>query len=684
MASSEQSNFQSDLEEILSCQMCLERCEDPRSLPCLHTFCFTCLDQYIKSSKNTTFPCPSCRNNNTISQKGAEEFPKAFHFNSLCEKIDDLDSTVDKSPVIKCETHKEEIKIYCETCREFLCVICILRGHANHEKDEISEVVKARKNSLQTFLTQMNQRVREYQQRLSANNQTEQDLQAETSSKINTIEEHGQRVIEHVCSLVKRVSDKMKIESQMSITKRKSMCEKMTMDLAQLIDCSKSIEASLKSDDMSIINTDMKEKQRYEALLKGRKDSLRLPKTSIEMELINVKRLSEEDLLGLVWSRTENDTPDEASSGFGHEYASLNQLSRQTDIPASLTNRQTATPASLTIRQTATSANLTDRQTATPRSLTNRETAPPASLTIRQTAMSANLTGIQTATSASMTDRQTATPRSLTNRQSAPPASLTSRQTHTPASLTGRQTATPASLTSRPTATPASLTSRQTATPASLTNRLTATPASLTNRQTATPASLTSRPTATPVNLTHRQTDMLASLTRIASSSTINLQNSLERMNQRMREYSQHPSAIDQQSEEPMAKKTRTNPVPKVDIWNNDRGISIADCATDGSYVTLLYTRSIGSTYMFSTDWTLTRNIDGEDKISFNLPPIMFWSGKQCKLFAEGQKRACVWSPTDIDVGCDLPTWGTGTTVITTLTCEGQKCATHNMWTRFS
>eukprot|EP00918_Siedleckia_nematoides_P050401 GHVU01110379.1.p1 GENE.GHVU01110379.1~~GHVU01110379.1.p1 ORF type:complete len:608 (+),score=53.49 GHVU01110379.1:260-2083(+) len=607
MASSEQSNFQSDLEEILSCQMCLERCEDPRSLPCLHTFCFTCLDQYIKSSKNTTFPCPSCRNNNTISQKGAEEFPKAFHFNSLCEKIDDLDSTVDKSPVIKCETHKEEIKIYCETCREFLCVICILRGHANHEKDEISEVVKARKNSLQTFLTQMNQRVREYQQRLSANNQTEQDLQAETSSKINTIEEHGQRVIEHVCSLVKRVSDKMKIESQMSITKRKSMCEKMTMDLAQLIDCSKSIEASLKSDDMSIINTDMKEKQRYEALLKGRKDSLRLPKTSIEMELINVKRLSEEDLLGLVWSRTENDTPDEASSGFGHEYASLNQLSRQTDIPASLTNRQTATPAS-----------------------------------------------------------------------------LTSRQTHTPASLTGRQTATPASLTSRPTATPASLTSRQTATPASLTNRLTATPASLTNRQTATPASLTSRPTATPVNLTHRQTDMLASLTRIASSSTINLQNSLERMNQRMREYSQHPSAIDQQSEEPMAKKTRTNPVPKVDIWNNDRGISIADCATDGSYVTLLYTRSIGSTYMFSTDWTLTRNIDGEDKISFNLPPIMFWSGKQCKLFAEGQKRACVWSPTDIDVGCDLPTWGTGTTVITTLTCEGQKCATHNMWTRFS
>eukprot|EP00918_Siedleckia_nematoides_P050399 GHVU01110371.1.p1 GENE.GHVU01110371.1~~GHVU01110371.1.p1 ORF type:complete len:586 (+),score=51.80 GHVU01110371.1:260-2017(+) len=585
MASSEQSNFQSDLEEILSCQMCLERCEDPRSLPCLHTFCFTCLDQYIKSSKNTTFPCPSCRNNNTISQKGAEEFPKAFHFNSLCEKIDDLDSTVDKSPVIKCETHKEEIKIYCETCREFLCVICILRGHANHEKDEISEVVKARKNSLQTFLTQMNQRVREYQQRLSANNQTEQDLQAETSSKINTIEEHGQRVIEHVCSLVKRVSDKMKIESQMSITKRKSMCEKMTMDLAQLIDCSKSIEASLKSDDMSIINTDMKEKQRYEALLKGRKDSLRLPKTSIEMELINVKRLSEEDLLGLVWSRTENDTPDEASSGFGHEYASLNQLSRQTDIPASLTNRQTATPASLTIRQTATSANLTDRQTATPRSLTNRETAPPASLT---------------------------------------------------------------------------------------------------NRQTATPASLTSRPTATPVNLTHRQTDMLASLTRIASSSTINLQNSLERMNQRMREYSQHPSAIDQQSEEPMAKKTRTNPVPKVDIWNNDRGISIADCATDGSYVTLLYTRSIGSTYMFSTDWTLTRNIDGEDKISFNLPPIMFWSGKQCKLFAEGQKRACVWSPTDIDVGCDLPTWGTGTTVITTLTCEGQKCATHNMWTRFS
>ena len=48
------------------CALCLEvlhaECT-PRALPCLHTFCHNCLEQYLEHRQNPdgTYPCPTCR-----------------------------------------------------------------------------------------------------------------------------------------------------------------------------------------------------------------------------------------------------------------------------------------------------------------------------------------------------------------------------------------------------------------------------------------------------------------------------------------------------------------------------------------------------------------------------------------------------------------------------------------------
>ncbi|XP_021340391.1 tripartite motif containing 13-like [Mizuhopecten yessoensis] len=72
---------------LLECPICLERLQQPKSLPCLHSFCQDCLGTYItkelsgKMASSTSFTCPVCRrmtplvNQAQTKDKWAEQFP---------------------------------------------------------------------------------------------------------------------------------------------------------------------------------------------------------------------------------------------------------------------------------------------------------------------------------------------------------------------------------------------------------------------------------------------------------------------------------------------------------------------------------------------------------------------------------------------------------------------------------
>ncbi|OWF36535.1 Tripartite motif-containing protein 2 [Mizuhopecten yessoensis] len=53
--------------QLLECPICLERLHQPKSLPCLHSFCQDCLGTCITKEMSgqmasaTSFSCPVCR-----------------------------------------------------------------------------------------------------------------------------------------------------------------------------------------------------------------------------------------------------------------------------------------------------------------------------------------------------------------------------------------------------------------------------------------------------------------------------------------------------------------------------------------------------------------------------------------------------------------------------------------------
>ena len=140
----------------LKCATCLELFQDPRSLPCLHTFCLECIKRTINGSN--TFKCPLCRAEHELSEEKAELLPvDQYAVQELpLRRLQQSEA----SSMRKCHTCGEQTSIaaWCEECDGVICQPCVtlhkklapLRGHSVVEKKDESadSLVKASKTGL--------------------------------------------------------------------------------------------------------------------------------------------------------------------------------------------------------------------------------------------------------------------------------------------------------------------------------------------------------------------------------------------------------------------------------------------------------------------------------------------------------------------------------------------------------
>ena len=119
--------------EQVTCAICFEYYKDPRTLPCLHSYCTNCISQLPIELDNGQHMvrCPLCQRTTQLSDKGAAGFPIAFHINNLLE----IDEHLRDTPL--CHAHNDRPKdLYCNTCEELVCVKCVCDVHTNHKFDQ--------------------------------------------------------------------------------------------------------------------------------------------------------------------------------------------------------------------------------------------------------------------------------------------------------------------------------------------------------------------------------------------------------------------------------------------------------------------------------------------------------------------------------------------------------------------
>ena len=74
------------IQRFCTCPICLEELRNAKALPCLHTFCLQCLNDYWNDKAvGQNVVCPTCRNTLCIPANGLDDLPTNYIVQSLVE-----------------------------------------------------------------------------------------------------------------------------------------------------------------------------------------------------------------------------------------------------------------------------------------------------------------------------------------------------------------------------------------------------------------------------------------------------------------------------------------------------------------------------------------------------------------------------------------------------------------------
>ena len=190
----------------LECGVCFQVYEDPRGLPCGHTFCFKCI------SKVTNQLCPTCRAEwshplqknfalnscisslpSSISECALAKFGDShskveylcisckprlslcdmcaqghitFTPNHVVKKINEIDQSDIEShkqeDTLMCIKHvRQELTLYCNTCEEFGCNTCYISFHNKHNYISVEKLDKQITTRLNEIVAKLQNNLRE-------------------------------------------------------------------------------------------------------------------------------------------------------------------------------------------------------------------------------------------------------------------------------------------------------------------------------------------------------------------------------------------------------------------------------------------------------------------------------------------------------------------------------------------
>ncbi|KAM6326585.1 TRI59 protein, partial [Podargus strigoides] len=148
-------------EEELTCSICYSIFEDPRVLPCSHTFCRSCLEGVIQLSNNfligrplrVPLKCPNCRSMVEIPAAGTESLPINFALKAIIEKYQQEDHL----DVATCsEHHRQPLNVYCLLDKKLVCGHCLTIGkHNGHPIGDLQSVYSKEKETSGKLLEEL-------------------------------------------------------------------------------------------------------------------------------------------------------------------------------------------------------------------------------------------------------------------------------------------------------------------------------------------------------------------------------------------------------------------------------------------------------------------------------------------------------------------------------------------------
>ena len=116
-----------NLKEHVTCSICLDTYTKPKTIACLHTFCYECLKKHaLTSQKQGFYRCPECQAQVAIPEGNRfDNLPSSFLHNSLLSLLAvRRNAEGNEISCSTCQKKRAEIN-YCFDCEKFMCPDCV-------------------------------------------------------------------------------------------------------------------------------------------------------------------------------------------------------------------------------------------------------------------------------------------------------------------------------------------------------------------------------------------------------------------------------------------------------------------------------------------------------------------------------------------------------------------------------
>lgn len=201
------------VEDEVTCAICLDLMHRPRRLPCGHTFCLLCLQNYANTCR-TTFTCPTCRGDAQVPPGGVVALPSNTRLRRGAEILRRRRER-DPSCLTCTSCGTTEGAVACGHCQDAWCEAC----GATHLRQVQTDIVEL-KGRLSSVRDTLDCRTEEEEARLTKLEDTIREA----------VEERVERLLEEGTALTAQVQEMRKQRQQQALTLSQELEHALTPD----------------------------------------------------------------------------------------------------------------------------------------------------------------------------------------------------------------------------------------------------------------------------------------------------------------------------------------------------------------------------------------------------------------------------------------------------------------------
>ena len=234
------------LDAQLTCAICLDRYTDPRTLPCLHSFCKNCvvgLYEGEKGKRHVAVNCPTCRQPTQLGDNGVHALPAAFHIIQLLD-LDELLKKTLTSEHQECPAHNKPLDIYCETCEELICFKCSIQTHHSHQYDLAADLFEKHKQQLEVCLQPVKKKIDDVTQALELFDTREREIIDQGEAAQKEVDTTIQQLIDSLQKSKKALTADIATAVQQKLQLHSYQKAEVEAVLVQLKSCQEFVERS--------------------------------------------------------------------------------------------------------------------------------------------------------------------------------------------------------------------------------------------------------------------------------------------------------------------------------------------------------------------------------------------------------------------------------------------------------